>query len=267
MSSAESFAKIPLLLAAIWANRVSYSSPTPFVAKKPDGKEGDVVGCVRVMRPVWMRQLSKVRAQSAASLYEGNLSGSIQTVTRIVILGEVLAILATHVPSLASTYALSVLELVPRSPAGHAAQSIRITPTFAAGWLFVMAGALVRLACYRTMGKHFTFEITIRKDHRLVTSGPYAVVRHPSYSAMAMVALGTIVAFLGSGSWLKECGVLGTPLGKVFAAAWVADLLYVPAVMVFLRVKTEDGLLRKEFGKEWDEWVKKTPYALVPGIY
>lgn len=160
-----------------------------------------------------------------------------------------------------------MLELGPRSPAGHGAERIRITPAFAAGWLLVMAGALVRLACYRTMGKHFTFEITIRKDHRLVTSGPYAVVRHPSYTAMAMVALGTVVAFLGSGSWLNECGALGTTLGKAFAAAWVADLLYVPAVMVFMRVKTEDGLLRREFGKEWDEWAKKTPYALVPGIY
>ncbi|KAI0763570.1 hypothetical protein BD413DRAFT_483785, partial [Trametes elegans] len=144
---------------------------------------------------------------------------------------------------------------------------VRITPAFALGSATVMAGGLLRLACYRELGKHFTFELTIRKDHSLVTSGPYAVVRHPSYSALALVVLGCLVAFFGRGSWLRECGILDTAAGRAFAVAWVAELLYVPAMMVFARVRTEDEMLRKEFGSQWDEWVKRTQYALIPGLF
>ncbi|KAH9851812.1 hypothetical protein C2E23DRAFT_224999 [Lenzites betulinus] len=238
-ASTAALAKIPLLLSALWAHRISYSSPTPFVAKKPDGKEGEMTGCVRMMRPPWLRKASK-------------------TATRIVMLGEAVAILAKHSPSLASAYAT-----VARGGAEH----LRITPTFAVGWALVMAGGLLRWACYRTMGKHFTFEVTIHEDHHLVTSGPYSIVRHPSYTGMVMVVLGTIVSCFSRGSLFRESGILGTPWGKLFAAAWVADMLYVPVVMVFLRVKAEDGILRKQFGREWDKWAKTTPYALFPGIY
>ncbi|KAI0372281.1 hypothetical protein BV20DRAFT_940449, partial [Pilatotrama ljubarskyi] len=146
------------------------------------------------------------------------------------------------------------------------AKHVRITPTFALGWLLIMSAGALRLACYRAMGKHFTFQITIREDHRLVTRGPYSVVRHPGYSALLMIVLGTMLTFFGSGSWLWECGVLATPIGKAFGIAWVADLLYVPVVMVFFRLKAEDELLKKEFGKEWEEWAKRTPYWLIPGI-
>ena len=118
------------------------------------------------------------------------------------------------------------------------------------------------------MGRHFTFEVTVQKDHRLVTSGPYSFVRHPSYTALSMVVLGSIACLLGWGSWLAECGILETTvLGKAFALAWLADLTYVPIVMVFSRVKTEDEMLRRTFGKEWEEWASRTPCALVPGCY
>ncbi|KAI0632236.1 hypothetical protein C8Q77DRAFT_1158894 [Trametes polyzona] len=245
MSSTGPLFKIPLLLAVLWAHKISYSSPNPFVAKKNNSKEGEMVGCVRIMRPAWARKASK-------------------TVTRIVVLSEIVAILAWHLSSSASTYTLSVLD---HDPSGSGAGRIRITPTFALGWMLIIAGGLVRLACYRTLGKHFTFEVTIQDDHRLVTTGPYSIVRHPSYTAMAMVVLGTIVASFGPGSWLSECGILAAPVGKLFALVWVVDMLYVPAVMVFLRVAKEDGLLRKEFGGAWDEWARRTPYALLPGIY
>ncbi|KAI0826925.1 hypothetical protein BC628DRAFT_1319269 [Trametes gibbosa] len=239
-------AKIPLLLCALWAHRITYSPPNPFVAKKPNGNLGDMADCVRIMRPQWLRNASK-------------------TVTRIVMMGEGLAILAKHLPPSVLTPALAALDRVLWMQGG--AERIRITPSFALGWALIMAGGLLRLACYRTLGKHFTFEVTIREDHRLVTNGPYSFVRHPSYTGMVMVVLGTIVSSFSRGSALRESGVLLTPLGKLFAMAWVIDMLYVPVVMVFFRVKTEDGILRKQFGSEWDKWVKRTPYALFPGIY
>ena len=131
----------------------------------------------------------------------------------------------------------------------------------------VFAGSTLRLFCYRALGKLFTFELALRDDHKLVTDGPYAIVRHPSYSALCMVAAGSILCFFGTGSWLNECGALGSVFGRAFALVWAVDILFVPLVMLFSRVKTEDGMLKGTFGKEWEEWAKRTPYAVIPGIY
>ncbi|KAI0720593.1 hypothetical protein C8T65DRAFT_633663 [Cerioporus squamosus] len=146
-------------------------------------------------------------------------------------------------------------------------QKIDITSTFALGWVLVIIGALIRKACYREMGKNFTFELTIRKEHNLVTTGPYSVVRHPSYIALCAVVTGSILCLFGKGSLLMECGVLGSWRGRVFATVWLAELLFVPCIMVFSRVKAEDEMLKKKFGQEWEEWASRTPYVLLPWIY
>ena len=41
----------------------------------------------------------------------------------------------------------------------------------------VVLGATLRLSCYRTLGKLFTYEVVVQKKHMLVTSGPYSIVR------------------------------------------------------------------------------------------
>jgi len=57
------------------------------------------------------------------------------------------------------------------------------------GAFMVTVGGLIRLECYRRLGRMFTFEMSIRKEHILVTSGPYGVVRHPGYTG-ALLAIG-----------------------------------------------------------------------------
>ncbi len=153
------------------------------------------------------------------------------------------------------------------SPAKTQCEGIGMTPAFGVGWVLLIIGALVRKACYREMGKNFTFELTIRKEHNLVTTGLYSVVRHPSYTALSAVVTGSILCLFGEGSLLMECGVLGTWTGRVFAALWLAELLSVPCIMVFSRVRTEDEMLKKTFGREWEEWASRTPCVLLPWIY
>ena len=184
---------------------------------------------------------------------------------RTVMLCEALTILAVCFPTSASTYALSILDR--GNSTGLAARHFRISPAFFVGCVFAMSGGLLRLACYRTLGQYFTYEVTIRKDHRLVTSGPYSIVRHPSYLASLLVVVGNLLCFLGPGSWLRGSGILREPMGKAFVVIWVADMLYVPTVMILFMVRVEDGLLRKEFGREWEEWAQRTPYALLPGVF
>lgn len=126
---------------------------------------------------------------------------------------------------------------------------------------------LIRAQCYRTLGRLFTYEVTIRDGHRLVTGGPYAYVRHPSYTTyiIGTAAIGFVP--LTRGSWLRESGVLGeTAWARVpyaLGALWAA---YVCTGMV-LRTRTEDRLLKGEFGAEWEEYARTVPYRLVPYVY
>lgn len=53
-----------------------------------------------------------------------------------------------------------------------------------------LAGTALRAWCFSALGRLFTYEVSIRTSHQLVTTGPYALLLHPSYTGTAMVALG-----------------------------------------------------------------------------
>lgn len=59
----------------------------------------------------------------------------------------------------------------------------------------MFGGGILRLWCYSTMGRFFTFELTMSSDHYLVTTGPYSFIRHPSYTAAIMLIMGSLTEF------------------------------------------------------------------------
>src|SRR6266511_1437639 len=59
------------------------------------------------------------------------------------------------------------------------ANSIQMTKWFLIGTFMTAFGGYIRWSCYRALGRLFTFEMSIRDEHELVTQGPYAWVRHP----------------------------------------------------------------------------------------
>jgi len=161
-------------------------------------------------------------------------------------------------------YAPSVVSaLCPRPTSFDALASI--TPTFLLTFALVIGGALLRLWCYRTLGRFFTFEVTLKNEHRLVTNGPYAVVRHPSYTAAYAVCAGTMGMLYAKGGYIHECGLMATPARWAVYACFALNLFI--SLAVINRVPVEDALLRESFGEEWERWHKRVPYALIPGIY
>lgn len=130
----------------------------------------------------------------------------------------------------------------------------------------MIGGSLIRLSCYRTLGRLFTWNLTIKDDHKLATSGPYAVVRHPSYVGSAMIGIGTVLCHLGKGSWFVNYNGLETVWGRVFAVTWAAVALWIPAVLL-RRVNVEDEALHNRFGGEWVAYARRTPYKLIPFVY
>lgn len=74
-------------------------------------------------------------------------------------------------------------------------QNIRATPLFFLGVLVTTVGAYIRWLCYRALGKMFTFEMSIRRDHRLIVDGPYSLVRHPGYTGILMTVTGIVMMY------------------------------------------------------------------------
>lgn len=176
---------------------------------------------------------------------------------------EAIVIVASHTPS--HFLSQKILEYLVAGPASLA-RRITLSPLFVAGTVIGVFGAAFRYQCYRALGRLFTFEVSIRQEHKLVTVGPYSIVRHPAYTGAILCAWGLCATYVAPGSWLRECGILGTWGGKIAVGAYVAALLY-GHVSVPKRAPLEDTLLRKQFSEEWDVYAKRVPYRIFPYIY
>jgi protein-S-isoprenylcysteine O-methyltransferase Ste14 len=95
------------------------------------------------------------------------------------------------------------------------------------------------------LGRQYSAEVTIQKDHRLITTGPYRWIRHPRYLGVIALAIGLSLAFRSR-------------IGLAVAAAAFGILLF--------RIHDEENLMRKEFGKEWETYCR-TSSRLLPGIF
>ncbi len=108
-----------------------------------------------------------------------------------------------------------------------------------------IASAWMGLAAVRTLGRQWSYTARLVEDHRLVTEGPYRLVRHPIYTAMLGKLLAANFAF---GHWI------GLP---------VAGAIFVIGTMI--RIRSEERLLREAFGAEYEAYAKRVP-ALVPFV-
>ncbi|KAH7927997.1 ICMT-domain-containing protein [Leucogyrophana mollusca] len=173
---------------------------------------------------------------------------------------EGVILLATNFPSPSSSQVLSVLLRNGQLPS--------FTPDryVIAGAAITILGSSARLWAIRTLGRHFTHELSIRKDHKLVTDGPYSVVRHPSYTAALLASVGLMILHASPGSFVRACGWLESRVGKTLVASWVAPFIFLFG-LIMARTRSEDGFLRAHFGVEWDKYAERTRYRLFPGLF
>ncbi|KAF9022886.1 hypothetical protein BDZ89DRAFT_1041967 [Hymenopellis radicata] len=141
------------------------------------------------------------------------------------------------------------------------------TTTFAVASSFTVLGCISRILSYQKLGPMFTFELARKKDHTLVTSGPYAIVRHPAYTGLLLLGiLGSIICYTGRNSGIKESGFMETTAGVLFVGFWLCGIGFV-SVLTVIRLRSEDAFLRNEFGVAWEKWAKEVPFRLIPGVY
>jgi protein-S-isoprenylcysteine O-methyltransferase Ste14 len=75
----------------------------------------------------------------------------------------------------------------------------------------VVAGAAFTVWARITLGRNWSSEVTFKQDHELIDSGPYALARHPIYTGLIVVALGTAINYgraFGFALLLALCGGL-----------------------------------------------------------
>jgi protein-S-isoprenylcysteine O-methyltransferase Ste14 len=112
--------------------------------------------------------------------------------------------------------------------------------------MLAYASALFSLRAVQTLGKQWTYQARVLKDHDLITQGPYSIVRNPIYLGMFGMILST---------------------GLVFSH-WYLALI---AIVFFLvgnqiRIRAEEKLLRETFGKKFDDYAARVP-AFIPFIH
>lgn len=95
------------------------------------------------------------------------------------------------------------------------------------------------------LGGNWSATVTVKQDHRLVRSGPYAIVRHPIYSGLLLALVGTAIAFRHA---------------QGLAAVVVALITW------RLKSRLEESFMREQFGEQYAQYQQEVK-ALIPFVW
>jgi protein-S-isoprenylcysteine O-methyltransferase Ste14 len=119
-------------------------------------------------------------------------------------------------------------------------------PLWILGWAIGLAGFAVRFTAKRTLGRFFTVRVQLQKDHEVVDTGLYGLVRHPLY-------LGFIL------EWMGPPLILGSPTGFLCTTLPIT-------IGVLQRIPREEALLLEGLGQKYRDYMARTK-RLIPGVW
>jgi protein-S-isoprenylcysteine O-methyltransferase Ste14 len=153
--------------------------------------------------------------------------------------------------------------------AGHLSKLVLV------GAAVAVAGTSFRTAAYRALGRHFTYELALKKEHTLIKGFPYTVVRHPSYTGWLVTYAGVGLALAAPRDgwlravffpWVTNGPVTSTKVAAVGGAVLAFGALSFMLPLIKSRVDVEDEMLHEQFGQEWEDWARRVPYQVVPFV-
>ena len=110
------------------------------------------------------------------------------------------------------------------------------------GAAVTVAGLLFAVLAREYLGGNWSRSVTIKQGHELITTGPYAVVRHPIYT-------GTLAGFLGMAIAISQV--------RGFVALFLVFLVFL------IKLRMEEKWMRSHFGETYATYSRQTA-ALVP---
>jgi len=135
--------------------------------------------------------------------------------------------------------AIACLKLFPRAMFATVLTSV-------IGLVLMGLGLAVRSWAMVHLGRYFTVDVAVAADQRIVDTGPYRLVRHPSYTGLLLLAVGVGLCFGNIASFL---------------------VIAVPMIALMLkRMKVEEEVLAEALGNTYREYMARTQ-RLIPGIY
>jgi protein-S-isoprenylcysteine O-methyltransferase Ste14 len=115
---------------------------------------------------------------------------------------------------------------------------------FWSGFAISLAGLLFCVWARVHLGRNWSRSVTIKQDHELIVSGPYALVRHPIYTGLMAGLMGTAVA--------------------VDAVRGVLALALF-AIPFWIKLRLEEEWMREQFGAAYEAYSRRVA-ALVPYV-
>jgi protein-S-isoprenylcysteine O-methyltransferase Ste14 len=114
------------------------------------------------------------------------------------------------------------------------------------GLLMIVVGLFFRAWAVRTLGEFFTPTVQIKREHQLITAGPYSIVRHPSYT----------------GAFLSITG------GAVLLESWIGFAIGCIAMTIayYVRISIEENELSAHFGLSYQQY-KHTTKRIIPFVW
>jgi protein-S-isoprenylcysteine O-methyltransferase Ste14 len=115
----------------------------------------------------------------------------------------------------------------------------------ATGAVVCMSGLFVTIWARRTLAGNWSSDVTFKQGHELVKAGPYRFVRHPIYTGLLLMCLGSAM----------ESGRLRSWLGVICVA-----------VGFWIKLKQEEKLMLRHFPDDYPNYRKQVK-ALVPFVF
>lgn len=114
------------------------------------------------------------------------------------------------------------------------------------GLCLFLSGMALRWYAIIYLGRFFTTNVAIAQDHRLIDTGPYRLVRHPSYSGSLLMVVG-----------------FGLCLGNI---ASLLSLMAFAGLALFRRIQVEEHALTEAFGEQYHSYMRRTK-RLIPFLF
>jgi len=106
----------------------------------------------------------------------------------------------------AETWLYLAPPIVPAAAIRHTAAA------FAAGMVMFLTGMWLRAWSFHELGRYHTWSIVVSPDQPVISTGPYALVRHPGYTGGLLICAGT---GLMSANWAGLAAIVLLPLAVI----------------------------------------------------